>query len=75
MFTDEIGAKQVLVSLELRKTSLLLKLIADNSTVNGYKATIDKGLEEVKNRAAAIRCEVDLQAGDTFTAFTALIKQ
>lgn len=74
MLTTHTHAKQISVTLESRKDDLLLKLLADNEVVNKFNGRIEKALDDIKNRAAEIQCEIDLQASDSFTAFTAIIK-
>ena len=64
----------ILVTLELKKDNLLLKISADTSVMNKSDLRMQKELDEIKARAAEIQCEIDLQAGDTFTAFAAIIK-
>ena len=42
--------------------------------IDKVDARIEKALDDIKRRAAEIQCEIDLQASDSFTAFTAIIK-
>lgn len=74
MLVTHTQARQILVTLESKKEDLLLKLLADNEVMNKFDERIEKALGDIKQRAAEIQCETDLQAGDSFTAFTAIIK-
>ena len=74
MLAGYTQAKQITVTLESKKDDFLLKLLADSELVNKFDDRIEKALEDIKQRAAQIQCETDLQASDSFTAFTAIIK-
>jgi len=74
MLAGYTQAKQITVTLESKKDDFLLKLLADSELVSKFDDRIEKALEDIKQRAAQIQCETDLQASDSFTAFTAIIK-
>ncbi len=74
MLAAHTQSKMIIVMLESKKDDLLLKLSADGKVENRNDLKLQKELDEIKARAAEIQCEIDLQAGDTFTAFAVTIK-
>ena len=67
-------AKRVSISLERNKDSLVLKLIAEGEELDHFDKKMAKNMEEIKMRAAAIKCIVDIQQGATSISFIAAIK-